>query len=481
MTGRRLGPRAAVAIVVVGFALARVAYYAMGVRFDSSPLASFWQYIDPALLRHHLLASVWSFHAQPPLYNLYLGVALKVGGSDPRFLFAATNVVLDLVAALALLALVRRLGCSWLVAALVSVAFFATPAVVLYENWLYVESLVLCCLVVAALGLHVFASGGGRRYAVLAFAALAIVVLVRTLFHPLWLVAVVAVVWLLLPGRRRELLVAAAVPVLVVAAFQIKASAQFGETSLTSCTGLSVARTTTYQVPAAERRALVARGVVSRFAILNPFFLPPTDPAFRHERHRGVAVLDQVRKSTGALNFGNAAYLGICSHYLHDGVKIAREKPDALRRGVQEGFEVYGRPASDYPLFTKRNRDAVHPVERPLSLVLGQVRRDPTSRDFSLGAQAGQIAWVIVIAYVLAFAYGIRTLLRARRDPAEPRAGAVTFAYALLTIAFVTIVGNVLEAGENNRFHFALDPLVVAILVAAAVQLVARRRRPHHP
>jgi hypothetical protein len=289
----------------------------------------------------------------------------------------------------------------------VSLLFFASPTAVLYENWLYVEHVVVGALIAAALCLHLFASGRGTRYAAAAFSALALVVLVRTMFHPAWLLAVVALVWLMQPGRRREVLIAAAVPVLLVGLVQAKALVQFGSTSMTSCTGLSVFRVTTAQVPYDERRALVAEGVASPYALENPIFLTTTRPErFRAEPRRGVAVLDRAQKSTGHVNVGHAAYLDLCPQYSRDGLKIARERPGDVRRGLQKGFELYWRPASDYALFDARNRESVEGIERASALALGQLDRDRGSTDFSLRAQLDEIAWLLVLGYVAVFVVG---------------------------------------------------------------------------
>jgi hypothetical protein len=469
-----------VVFLVAGLAGSRVVYHALGVRFDDSPLQSYWQYLDPVLLREDLLSSVWHLHTQPPLYNLFLGGVLKLGG-DSRDLFAAGYLALGFAGAFALFELMRRLDLPAAIAAVLSLIFFASPAAVLYENWLYAEYPVLVALLVAALCLHMFASGRGMRFAALAFGCAAFVVLTRTLFHPVWLLAVVALTFLLQPGRRREVLAASVVPLLVVGALQLNALVQFGNTSMTSCTGLNVFRVVTAQVPLPERRELASRGVLSPYAVPNPFTLPRTRPAaFRREPRHGVAVLDNPLKSNGHVNVGHAAYVDICGDLTADGVELARRHPDVLRRSVQRGFEIYWRPASQYALFSERNRDATHEVERAASILLGQVDRDPEPGDFSLWAQLDEIAWVLLLAYVLVFAIAVRALIRVlrRREPAT--ADTLVAAFVAMTVLLVTTFGNVLESGENNRFHFALDPLVLAVVAANLGKWAARggRARP---
>jgi hypothetical protein len=68
----------AVAVIMAAFALSRVAAHAAGIRFDATPLTWYWQYIDPVLLQERLLESLYYSHTQPPLFNLLLGINLKL-------------------------------------------------------------------------------------------------------------------------------------------------------------------------------------------------------------------------------------------------------------------------------------------------------------------------------------------------------------------------------------------------------------------
>ncbi len=174
-------PRAAAPtlLLLAAFALSRVVYWALGVRFDDAPLGTFTQYLDPALLRHHLFGSLWQLHSQPPLFNLYLGIVLKLAYGARTTVFALTFLALGAVLVVALFRLMLRLGVDRRVAFALAFAFAAAPGTVLFENWLYVDYAVATGLVVAALLIYRFCAGGSVWALTLAFAMLAAIVLSR--------------------------------------------------------------------------------------------------------------------------------------------------------------------------------------------------------------------------------------------------------------------------------------------------------------
>ena len=69
------------AALPVVFAAVHAAYYAAGIRFDRDTLIEVMHFLDPELLRTHLLESLWYLHIQPPLMNLLAG---KIGRASCR-------------------------------------------------------------------------------------------------------------------------------------------------------------------------------------------------------------------------------------------------------------------------------------------------------------------------------------------------------------------------------------------------------------
>ncbi|MDX6697304.1 MAG: hypothetical protein QOE65_701 [Solirubrobacteraceae bacterium] len=460
----------------MGFAATRVIYRLVGVRFDGARLGTTLQFIDPQLLREDLVSSLWHLHYQPPLYNLYLGLVLKASGDDGTTIFHATYLLAGLALALALYALMCRLGVRAGWSAAIALGFAASPAIVLYENWLYVEYLVAAALTLSAVLLHRFAAGAGAGNAVAAFWLLGGIVLSRTLFHLVWLVGIAGIVVLLLPGRRREVLLAAIVPVALCAAVYGKNLVQQGSFSASTCTGVNLYDISTNELSPSERAHLVARGELSRFALLNPNFLPRR--LVRGGRPTGVRLLDEPVKSTGAPNLNATGYKGPCRRYAADARTVIRRHPRAYATGVANAVLIFLRPSSDYKYLDRDNVREVKGPERVMAAaVMGQFERTPVTLDLEKNLRA--IGWFILLGYGAAVAIAVGTLATARRGRTWDAPAALVAALFLATFAWVTLAGTLFDVGENNRFRFPVDPLALAVLAGGVARHLSRRAGAH--
>ena len=131
-----------IAILTGAFAVSRLIAAAAGVRFDSNVLdgtrnTDMWQLLDVRLLKYHLIESVWHLNSQPPLFNLYCGLVLKLPAGMQVPFEVVSALILGLAIVLCTYLLMVELGVPRLVAVLVTlVCVVASPAYILYENWL---------------------------------------------------------------------------------------------------------------------------------------------------------------------------------------------------------------------------------------------------------------------------------------------------------------------------------------------------------
>jgi hypothetical protein len=473
------------------FALSRVAYAALGVGFDTSGLGYFMQFADPDLLRHDLVRTVVYFHVDPPLMNLVIGLALKAFGSAYGTGLHALFLLGGLVLGFGIHSLLRNLGIGPRTSLFLATLVMLSPATILFENWLYADYLVAVLLVATALFLRRFAATGALIYGISAFSAAGAIVLSRSFFHLVWLLLVLSALLLarVLPWRRVG--AAAAIPLLVCVAVYGKNLVLFNNFSAATCTAINLARVTLVQLPDEDRTAMIRQGQLSDLAASNFYALPTVRPdLFAQSPHTGVAVLDQLTKSTGAVNYNSQSYVPICATLQKDAVYVAIHRPDAPARATREAILIFFVPGADYFAGSEPRTNMSTLIRVSDVLASGQLRTvgqptgtgvdtaPPFYRTSELGRRLLEVGWFVVVAWVLAIVGGIQ-LLRQASSLGLGRAEKAVVVFALVTVLYTLLVGVVFEAGENNRFQWVADPMVLLLVSGFLIRVRYLREKAH--
>ena len=241
-----------------------------------------------------------------------------------------------------------------------------SPAALLYENWLfytYPEA-----LLVTVVGLAVFrwVDTGRQAWLVTVGVSAMALVLTRSLFHPLWYLAVAGLAWLgRRPARRRHGLLALGLPFLLVVAVVAKNQVLFGTPGLSSWLGMNLWRVSTEQLPDATRQQMLADGRLHPQSALQSFqtydrYAPLVRPCTPD--HPDIAVLAQPRKSTGWVNYNFECFLPIYRQAQRDALAAARADPGSTLASQVASWHLSLLPASDYPYLTI-NRDKISRYE----------------------------------------------------------------------------------------------------------------------
>lgn len=455
-------------MLVVVFAATHAVYLVLGVSFDERPLSTFWQHLDVELLRHDLTRSLFYLHSQPPAWNLYLGAVLRLFPACHFFAFALVALALGLALFLALVSLLRRLGASSFTAVVASTLFVFSPSFVLHEQLLFYASPVATVLALAAVLLDAFVEGGHPAAVAGFYASLLVLAGTWSLFHLVYLLAVTAGLLVLLPGRRRIVAWAATPALLLVGCLYAKNLVVFGHFAPSTWVGMNLARITVRRLPRDARDRLIHARVLSPVAAVRPFAPLDAYPAAYEQvsAHADVACLRDPLKSTGGPNFNHLAYVALSEQYLRDSLAVVRYAPRSYLRGVSEAWLDYASSTSDSS-FLAPNIDRVRALAEVYDAVLyGRVPGLVLER----GGIPYRLYAGLVLALPAAWLFGLWLAFGSEgRSRLRPLALFLCF-----TIAWVALVGNSLEVGENNRFRFVTDPLSIA-LFAVLVQRLAGR------
>lgn len=470
---KRLSPLAAletvssarlIAVLLSVFAAAELAYHAAGLTFDTRSLPVFSQYLDVPWLRSRLLESLLYQHGQPPAFNLFLGVVLKVFGDRAGVAWHLLYVAAGAVLCVSVFLVSARVAGSKVPALIVSTVLAVSPVLVLYEHWLFYAFPVAAALLAAAAVLDRLLRAPRARLALLFFSLLALVCLTWSLVNLVYLLVVALGLARLAPRARRAVLVGAALPLAIVAAVYAKNLVLFGFFGPSSWVGMSLARMTVRNVPADELRRLVAAGALSPLALLES--QPGTDrfpPALLQPgRFAGIDALTQPRKSSGATNYNHIVYVHTLGMFTRDALSVLRLYPRAYALGARKAWRSYFRASIDN-LFLRENAERVGAWN--LRRVL-EARPD-LGRILVL---TGVVGWALFSA--------LRPADGGLAGPDGPRR--LVLLFLCFTILYVAGVGNSIEWGENNRFRFTTDPMAAALTAVALrdAVLAIRRRWP---
>jgi hypothetical protein len=359
--------------------------------------------------------------------------------------------------------------------------FSISPAVICYESWLFYSYPLAVLLTAAAALVHRFPARG-LVTGLLLFGAIAAVALTYSLFHLAWCLAALSLVVVAVPPQRRLRALVAGAPLLLVLALYAKNAVVFGQFGASSWFGMNLAKITVYNAPLVERAALVRAGTLSPLALVPPFSALEDYPRELQRTPQLAAPILEIRtKTTGVANLHHHAYLEISRRYLADALALIRARPDVYLGNVANAFGVYALPATANP-FLGWNPERIRPWERAWRILPGgapAALRRPTERPdrSDLRSLAEHATWGWMACLAVALVGSTLGGVRALREPAsQPRAALLLF--VALCLGWVTGVGNLIELGENNRFRFAIDPLIWAALwgwTDAGMRRFARR------
>lgn len=466
-------------VILALFVTARLLYAWLGLEFDASTLPVYMQFIDPELLKSRLLESLWYYHANPPLLNLLAGVGLKLFGEHATLFFGVVFHVLGLMIAVSVYALTLRLSSARPAAIIATGLLVFSPSFVLYENWLMYSFPAAALLTVSAWALCRYLETQQTKWCVAFFGILATLLLTRSLFHLAWMILIAALLAVCLWERRRQVLLAAVLPVLVVALWYGKNYYYFGAFSGSTWMGLGLSNISTLVATREELQPLVDDGRLTPFALVSRYQqmgllftsqqLPPT----------GIPVLDQVRKSSGVYNFNNQQLPAINRCYTHDGLTVIRTYPFSYVVGLMISNRLFFSPSNMNLYFSERNRASVKPMEQLFNPLLYGVGAKPKWIEQPHFGFAGQSVLEVntsvplIVLWVLVLGYGyIRARQGVLSKQAQLRSRGIVIGFIVVTALYLYVVGTALELAENYRYRFNIEPLFFVLTATAATGLV---------
>jgi hypothetical protein len=452
------------AIVAAAFVLSRWVARSFGVTFECVALEHYWQYLDVETLRHALLRGLWYDHAQPPVFNLLLGLVLKTAGAHTCFVFSVLLHAVTLVNGLLLLRILQRVLPPGRVPLLLALFYILSPAAIVLETELFYTTFVSMLLLLACRALLAFEHGITLPRAAAFAIPLTLVCLTRSMYHLVWLVAAYAGLLILYRHDRRvRLLAAAAVcSAALVTLVYAKNAVIFGQFSASSWGGMSLARNVFHDA-APDRSAIEAIPPFSPIAMYRPFLSDDTS------RFAGLNDRDlfEDTKTSGHENKRHVGFIEVSRRYREAAMRHVRAQPISYVSNVTQAAITFFAPATRYSAMEHqawkiRYYDLLYAFN---------------VSHFVTGKTPRRVAMAVSALPEMAL-YAIASLWLARRVWRLREIGPVNLFIAFV-IGYVFLLGSLIERYENMRFRFEVEPLFLVVLGQAIAAYVSRRRGTH--
>jgi hypothetical protein len=430
-------------IVSLGYWLSRLVFYLLGIRFlGLHNLYTYLQIIDPPLLEHHLLSSLY-YTSFPPLYNVVIGVMLKLFGPSATA-FAVLHLFVGWALALVLFSLMTDLGVGWRLAAGATVLFMILPPTILYENWLFYTYIETLLFTLSAWSFLRFVRQPALGWGLALFSSYTALALLNA--RMLYFILIIALfLWWQwrqrppVPGLRRTLALSLS-PVLLVVLFMAKNAWLFGEFTMDPHFGFHVGNGFIYEAWSdPETHAVCLQDYP--ILLIPPMEFPSAQKAgLPPPPITGVPLLDDTYRSGGQPNYNTLYFIEVAQQYTQAITDFVVHHPRLYLRFVGSALVNFWKPSSYYIFFPMQNRDILGRYDAAYSL-----------------------AYPLLLAlYAVGVAYALYAGWRQRwRTPLSATLG------LMVAIAGYTMLAIFVTLGENDRYKFTIEPLLWAFVVYA--------------
>jgi hypothetical protein len=471
--------------IVLSFAVSRLAYYLVGIRFQTRYLSENFQFIDLALLRTRLWESLFYFHMQPPLQNALVGILVKAFpvhyGGAMHILFVA----MGLGSSLLIFRLMQRLQVATRLALALTIAFTVSPGTVLWENFPSYEYPMMFLLLSWVAIFHKLIERPSFWLSFGFFGIFACLGWIRALYHLYFMLASIPLIAWFVGRNRKGVAAGAIVPCLLVLGLYVKNLEVFGFFGASSWFGFANATCTIHQLSPDQREALISRGLLLPIARVEAPSLVPEYAPYVSVKATGIPVLDDAIKSDGGLNTNNMVYLKADPLYRQASRQVLANAPQAYLQSVVIAWFCYFLPPTSFFQFAEL-RQSIQPFDRLVNIVVFGQFHETTGKGLrALKAEGHTLSLVLytgsflIVVLPLLLCWSMIALWRAaRREGDKIKAGLIAF--ILGNILFVMLTTNFLSSFENNRYRFPTDCLYL-ILLATFLQSLSNWRAAKRP
>lgn len=437
-------------IIIGVFIISRIILREMGVHMNFWALYAYWQYLDVETLKQHLINGVWYDHAQPPVFNLFLGLVLKIAGSQSPLVFDFLFKCITLGNAFLLFFIVKKITPISFLPLLVTLAYILSPATMIFECELFYTTLISGFLLLSVYFLICFADKGSWLNAAGIIFPLVLLCLTRSVYHIVWLMLLASalIIYFRKTPAFKKLLLVSLIGVGMVGSWYVKNKIIFGKLTASTWIGMNIARNVFHDNEVTDSSRIEAYAPFSQVNTYRKFTDTGYDRKFAGLNDRDLLM---EMKNDSFINETAVRYIPVSDLYLKASIDYIKSHPAAYMKNVMQSCILYFTPATMYSLAAGQS-DKIKIYDVLYSFNLTHFAKSKQGRRILLSISAIPKCLLYLFVFFLLIRYNIKS-----------RSFPPWNLFILLTIGFVFGISSFFEHYENMRFRFETEPLFLIL------------------
>ena len=178
-------------------------YFLLNIQPNPGYIESHWQHLHLDQLNESLISSIYNLHSQPPFWNMTIGLAAKVCEADVACvlrLIHLMNISLTLFISLMLFYGFCFVGISNRKSLIAALIYIFLPSTIYYENYIFYPHFTAFLVMASVFFSYLYFLSRKMTHMLLAFIPCLLLTWTWGIFHPVFMIAILLVVW---SGQKR--------------------------------------------------------------------------------------------------------------------------------------------------------------------------------------------------------------------------------------------------------------------------------------
>jgi hypothetical protein len=416
-----------------------------------------WQTIPVDLLLTDFWRSFWHLHFQPPVFNLYGALFFFTIPHSPLEGMHFGNILLGSLISGEIYLILVKITKRRILSFTISLVLALDVGIFVYEAYILYDILTLFLIITSVTILTMYWETKKIYLAYLYLGTICLLVLTRSVYHLLIIPIGIALVALYQPSQYKKLLLFGILISLIPLGWYVKNYFVFGFFGASSWQGLSLWKLASYDYTPDELAELQEADVIHPLAAEIPVFSPASEYIpYGFVQESGIPLLNRDDQR-------NINMIAIGQEYRNSALKIIKQDPSRFVKSLYLAYRIFNFPSERFKHHVVNTQKISTHVWLEADIMQGHFL------EYRFNIPVGSFYFLLIPLCPIIYAFEfIRNTSRKKQAPIAHIRNRLIETWIIFLIIYTTTVGVLFEIGENNRYKFYIESLVIVYLCIVA-------------